>query len=170
MYCENCGARVTWQVNGATFPEANAEPPVAAVETPAPVIPPAAAKPVFKTTKPPAFIPPEPEESPFATVETMTEAAEIAIDRNPEDVWCYWDSPDTPSDRGRHLLRFAEKEDKRLSRYDNRDGMICFVVSPGGSVGHIYADEMNDGAHVLEWVFFAPGEGEFNLPAEPDEL
>ena len=50
------------------------------------------------------------------------------------------------------------------------EGMLFYVVSPGGSLGQVYADEMNDGRPVLEWVYFALGEGESTLPSEPETL
>ncbi len=182
-FCEECGTPVAQPVQSAYYvpPTAYAppayEPPVSAPE---PFVEPeyVQSEPAPATFTPPAYtppaytppVPPAPVQSLFQRAQTMTEAAGIAISRNPEGYWAYWDSPDTPTDNPRTLLRFAGKEDKRLSKVKDNEGVLYYVVSAAGSVGHVYADEMNDGRPVLEWVFFAPGEGENNLPSSPEAL
>ena len=98
-----------------------------------------------------------------ARAETMTEAVPLAVSRNPSGAWSYWDSPDSPDWDARRLLRFAQKENKRLRGTD-----MLYLVSRAGSVGHIYEDE--EEGRVLEWVFYAPGEDAESLPASPEEL
>lgn len=149
VFCEECGARVA---------------PTAPQET-QPVPPATDNGSVFA-----GFTPASGTVSIYTRTQTMTEAAEIAVSRNPQGKWSYWCSADKYRNLPWNLRTFAEKEDKRLGRFDDRGGMLYYVVSPGGSLGQVYADEMNDGRPVLEWVYFAPGEGESTLPSAPEML
>ena len=110
--------------------------------------------------------------SAFARTKNMTEAAGIAISRNPSGKWSYWDAPGSLNNNPRSLLRFSEKEDRRLSKTSDGEGIKFYTVSPAGSVGQVYEDEYQYDDHrlILEWVFFAPGESDRNLPQNPNEL
>ena len=111
---------------------------------------------------PPEVVPGQ-ESGAFARISTMTEAARLADARNPGGEWSYWDAPGRLNKNLRQLMRFAEKEDKRLSPSDG----VYYLVSRCGSVAHVFEDE--DGP-VLEWVFYAPGEGAETLPSSPEAL
>ena len=140
-FCENCGARVP---EDSVFCEncgARLAPPARMTHTPA-------VSGRSRTT---------------VQIGTMTEAVGLAVSRNPSGAWSYWDSPDSPDWDARRLLRFAQKEDRRLRGTD-----MLYPVSRAGSVGHIYEDE--EEGRVLEWVFYAPGEDAESLPASPEEL
>lgn len=154
LFCEECGTRV----GAAPAPQIHhVEPPAEAVN----VVP-------SFTPAPQAQAPQAP--SRYAKTETMSEASEIAISRNKQGRWSYWSSPTKFRNIPWNLQHFAEKEDKRLSQLDDHEGMLYYVVSASGSLGQVYADEMNDGKHVLEWVYFAPGESDDTLPSAPEEL
>ena len=50
----------------------------------------------------------------FTRTYTLTEAAQIAAERNLDQEWSYWDIPDLFSYSLGKLMRFCEKEDRRL--------------------------------------------------------
>ncbi|MBO4384896.1 MAG: zinc ribbon domain-containing protein [Clostridia bacterium] len=106
----------------------------------------------------------------YVKTRTMAEAAEIAISLNAAGKWSYWSSPKKFRNIPWNLRSFAEKEDRRLGRLGDRGGMLYYVVSPFGSLGQVYADEMNGGKPVLEWLYYVPGEGEAGLPSSPEKL
>lgn len=139
MYCENCGAKLPDDSAFCDHCGARLEPSVNE---------------------------PMPQESEaFTWTRTMVDAARVAESQNPSGEWSYWDSPGSLTETPRRLMRFAQKEDKRLSDMEG----LYYLVSRAGSVGHLYKDE-EEGGFVLEWVFFAPGEDAESLPASPDEL
>ena len=173
MFCESCGAKLP---EGSAFCEFCGAR-VQAAEEPFPqtgpaFAPPPPAAPVFGFAAPVFAAPPEPPEAPveaaFARTRTMSEAVELAAARNAEGRWAYWDSPDALCEREKHLRRFAQKEDKRL--HGDPEGVLYYAVSPRGSVGHVFRDAYEGRGEVLEWVYFAPGEGERTLPAAPEQL
>ncbi len=149
VFCEECGARVAAPAPRETQP-----------------VPPAVDNGSVFT----GFTPTSGAASAFARTQTMTEAAEIAVSRNPQGRWSYWSSPNKYRNLPWNLRTFAEKEDRRIGRLADHEGMLFYVVSPGGSLGQVYADEMNDGRPVLEWVYFALGEGESTLPSAAEQL
>ena len=111
---------------------------------------------------------PVPEVS-FARLQTMSEAAELAIERNKAGDWSYWDSPRSFTESQRSLRRFCAKEDKRISGLDDYGGIQYYVVSPEGALGQVYLDEEDNHA-ILEWVYFTPEEGQEVLPSFPDDI
>ena len=96
--------------------------------------------------------------------DSMAEAAEEAVARNPEDVWRYW-SERSFMESEKAIRRFAEKEDRRLKNNPDRPH---YVVSPGGAIGLYYQEE--DGSLVLEWVYLTRRESEADLPDKVDDL
>lgn len=148
VFCEECGMRV------------DAAPEV--------IIPPATDNGSVFT----GFTPSSGTGGAFEKTKTMLEAAEIAISRNAQGKWCYWDAPGKYRNAAWNLKTFAEKEDKRLNKLDDHEGVLYYVVSPAGSVGHVYEDMYvyDDHRLILEWVFYAPGEGEETLPSAPEQL
>ena len=185
LFCEECGARVSpapapeppaeKQGGGYVFvsaPEEEAkEQDTGYVRVPAPepkayVIPPATDNNSVFT----GFTPSYGNVIAFEKTKTMCDAAELAVSRNEGGKWSYWDSPGKYRNAARDLRRFAEKEDKRLSRFSDRGGILYYVVSPAGSVGQVLTDETEIERPVLEWAFFAPGEDENTLPKSPEEI
>ena len=146
VFCEECGTRL--------------EPPREIV------IPPATDNnSVFM-----GFTPDNGAEIVFVRTRTMTEAAEIAASRNAQGKWSFWDSPGRYKNSAGDVRRYAEKEDRRLGKFSDRGGIQYYVVSPSGSVGQVFTDETDDDRPVLEWVYFAEGEGEDDLPAAPEQI
>ena len=186
LFCEECGARVSpapapeppaeKQGGGYVFVSAPEEGPAKEQDTgyvrvPAPepkayVIPPATDNNSVFT----GFTPSYGNVIAFEKTKTMCDAAELAVSRNTQGQWSFWDSPGKYRKTAGDLQRYAEKEDKRLGKFDDRGGILYYVVSPLGSVGQVYTDETDDNRPVLEWVFFASGEGEATLPSAPEQL
>ena len=100
----------------------------------------------------------------FTKFTKMKEAAEEAIRRNSKQYWSYWDSPKSFYTDTKKLLKFCEKEDKRLSDEDRP----VYVVSKNGAVGQIFIDEVQ--GKVLEWGFYTEEDTPDVLPSDPDEL
>ena len=99
----------------------------------------------------------------FTRTYTLTEAAQIAAERNPDQGWSYWDIPDLFSYSPGKLMRFCEKEDRRLEDDPDRP---YYVISTNGAIGQLYYD---NGAEVFEWIFFTPKDDQNTLPASLTE-
>lgn len=98
-------------------------------------------------------------------VPSMTAATKIAAERNSNGKWSYWDEPEVFGEDKSSLMRFAEKEDKRLV---GTGIFVEYIVSEKGSVGHILEDEDN-GELFVEWIYFAEGEIPEQLPQNSDD-
>ncbi|MBQ3706624.1 MAG: zinc ribbon domain-containing protein [Clostridia bacterium] len=101
-----------------------------------------------------------PKRADLTRVPTMTIAANLAVERNPTGEWSYWDTPDVFTTGAKRLLRFSEKEDRRLA--SDPEGAYVYLVSPGGAIGHIFTDD--GGERVLEWVYFTETDRPDTLP------
>lgn len=94
----------------------------------------------------------------------MVKAAETAIDRNGSGEWSYWDSPEIFDYSPGKLMKFCEKEDKRLTGDEDRP---VYFVSVSGALGQVYTEE---GTEYLEWLFYTETEGPDELPKDVSEL
>jgi len=167
VFCESCGARLTpdepadeWKVS---VPEEPVSPPPPPVTVSAPVL----QEPVFAPA--PAV---QQSAGGFTRTGSLTESAKLAVSRNPSGEWSSWDNLKRMDMNVKKLLRHCEREDKIISSYEDHEGVICYVVSPGGSIGHIYEDDTEEGNNpmILEWLFFAPGESGNMLPTDPGQV
>lgn len=105
----------------------------------------------------------------FTRTQTLAQAAQLAIRRNPEGEWSYWDSPGRFNIGPKKLQRACEKEDREINSFDDRNGVQFFVVSPDGAIAQIYLDD-NDENLILEWLYFTPLCPKKELPRNPEEL
>jgi len=167
VFCESCGARLTpdepadeWKVS---VPEEPVSPPPPPVTVSAPIL----QEPVFAPA--PAV---QQSAGGFTRTGSLTESANLAVSRNPSGEWSSWDNLKRMDMNVKKLLRHCEREDKIISSYEDHEGVICYVVSPGGSIGHIYEDDTEEGNNpmILEWLFFAPGESGNMLPTDPGQV
>lgn len=110
----------------------------------------------------PVQMPMTPGTAAFASADTMIAAAQIAMTRNLSQEWSYWDDPGFYDYGAQKLLRFCEKEDKRLVGEP-----VNYLISPDGAIGRVYTDE---GETILEWNFYTRGSAPGTLPTSPDGL
>ena len=163
MFCDFCGARIT---EGSRFcPACGAR--LAVLKSPGQDAP--------RTSKPGAgrIASPEPSASssaPCARTRTMTEAAGLAVPRNPSGTWRdRFDSGRSFTVDAKKLLRLCEKEDRYVDSCEDRNGVLYYVVSPGGAVGQVYLDD-GDEYLIPEWMYLTPASDREKLPQTPDEL
>ena len=142
MYCTNCGAKLEDDSRFCDQCGAAVAVPVSAA---------------------PAYSAPENGEGAFARTATMTEAAQIAMTRNPDQEWSHWDLPTYFTYSAKKFLRYCEKEDKRL-----QGEPVSYVVSPDGALARIYVGD--NGENVLEWGFYTRGCPPEALPKTLAEL
>ena len=103
------------------------------------------------------------QKSQYARTETMSQAYELAKQRNDTD-WSYWDSPTLFTYSPRKVEKFCIKEDKYLEKDPERP---TYIVSPHGAIGQIYQEE---GRTILEWIFYTETDGPMNLPQKYNQL
>ena len=151
VFCSACGARLMPLTDTPPMPEPEAAPDV----------------PPMPGSWPGNPMPPS--GGPFTRTQTMTEAARLAIERNPVGAWSWWDSPARFTEDEKKLLRGCEKEDRYIASFDDRNGVQYYVVSPDGAIGQAYLDD-SDGALLLEWMYYTPSRAPEELPSTPDEL
>ncbi|MDO5137168.1 MAG: zinc ribbon domain-containing protein [Oscillospiraceae bacterium] len=94
----------------------------------------------------------------FTRTYTLSEAAQIAAERNQDQEWSYWDTPDNFTYSTARLTKFCNKEDRRLG--DDPDRPYYFI-STGGAIGQLFIDQ---GSEVFEWIFFTPADNPDTLP------
>ena len=109
------------------------------------------------------------EEAGFERTRTLVQAAELASQRAPDQEWSYWDTPTLFSTSLKRLLRFCEKEDRRLEGIEDDEGVLYYLVSPGGAIGQEYTSEI-EGSRELEWLFYSKEDGSEDLPETSEEL
>jgi len=105
----------------------------------------------------------------FARTQTLTDAARLAIERNPAGKWTTWDDYNRIFAGAEKLLRLCGKEDRYLASTDDNEGIQYFVVSPDGAIGQVHFDD-NDTYLILEWMYYTPSRAPEDLPQTPDEL
>ena len=163
MFCDFCGAKlpedsVFCSVCGARLMPLTDMPPMPEPEG-APDVPP----------MPGSGSPMPPSSGSFTRTQTMTEAARLAVERNPGGAWSWWDSPRRFTEDAGKLLRGCEKEDRYIASLDDRGGVRYYVVSPDGAIGQVYLDDSGE-ALILEWMYYTPSRAPEELPSTPDEL
>ena len=109
-------------------------------------------------------------ESAYAQTSTWSAAAKIAVERNIQQEWSYWDDADNFDYTPKSLLRFCEKEDERLADWREEEE-YTYVVSPDGSIGQFFVDDAaGDGGYVFEWVFYTRECNPEEMPRSYDEI
>jgi len=89
---------------------------------------------------------------------TMTEAAQVAAERNVCRQWSHRDTPQLYDCTTNKLLEFCEKEDLCLGDDPDRP---FYVTSPGGAIGRVRHE---NGSDALEWIFFTAKDCPDTLP------
>ncbi len=89
---------------------------------------------------------------------TMTEAAQVAAERNAGRLWSHCDTPQLYDHSMEMLFMSCEREDNCLRDDTDRP---YYVISPGGAIGRVFH---KNGSDDLEWIFFTDKDCPNSLP------
>ena len=102
----------------------------------------------------------------YTRLNTMKEAAALAISRNSEELWSDSISPRSFHTGVKSLRRECAEWDKDA---EEKGSILFYVVSPDGVIAQLYVDD-NDEYRLLDWGYFTRHRPRKEMPETIDEL